>query len=121
MHPKLHLILSQEYKEAATRYTPNDAVASLQLQEINLGSSRIVLVPFARFGDTASFPTVWKDRIMLLDMKNIFLRQMFGQRSGETLSRVEGLPRRYKEIWVDANVGVQFHNPLACAYWDVTT
>lgn len=119
-HPKLILELSKAYKDQQTRYTPNDDMAKLALTEIDLGSSRIVLVPYARFGDSASFPASWKARIMILDHKNISLRQMWGERSGETLDRSGGIAKSYKEMFVDANMGVQFNNPLACAFIDTT-
>lgn len=121
MHPRIHLALSKAYKDDKTRYTPNDDIAKLQLQEINIGSSRIVLVPYARFADRASFPASFENRIQLLDMKNISLRQLWGERSGETPDhRANGYSKRYKEMWVDANFGVQFNNPLACGWGDVT-
>jgi hypothetical protein len=119
MTPEQHLELSKEYKDEAVRYTPNDEIAKLGLKEIDLGSSRIVFVPYARFVNDASFPSMFKNKIFILDMKNISLRSMWGERSGETLDRVQGIPKKYKEMWVDANYGVQFNNPLACAYVDV--
>tara|TARA_R100000995_G_scaffold84922_1_gene65886 strand:- start:8389 stop:9624 length:1236 start_codon:yes stop_codon:yes gene_type:complete len=118
--PKIILKLSKQYKDTLTRYTPNDEIAKLGLKEIDLGSSRIVLVPYSRFGSDASFPAAFANRIFIVDMKNITLRSMWGERSGETLDRVQGVPKRYKEMWVDANYGVQFNNPLACGYIDVT-
>ena len=90
------------------------------ISEIDLGSSRIVLVPFQRFADRASFPASFENKIVLLDMKNINLCQLWGERSGETLSREDGIPKRYKEMWVDANMGVKFNNPLACGWIDVS-
>lgn len=120
MSPKVHLAISKLYKEEKTRYAPNDAIASLSLDEVNLGSSRIVFVPYSRFTDTASFPAEWANKIVLLDMKNINLRQMWAERSGETLDREGGIAKTYKEMYVDANMGVQFNNPLACGYIDVT-
>jgi hypothetical protein len=118
--PRLHLLLSKAYKDERTRYRPNDEVAKLQLDEINIGSSRIVLVPYQRFADRASFPAAFENRIIISDMKNINLCQLWAERSGETLSRTDGIPKRYKEMWVDANMGVKFNNPLGCAWVDVT-
>jgi len=120
MAPKLALELSKIYKDSKTRYTPNDMIARLSLTEVDLGSSRIVFIPYARFTDAASFPAAFANRITILDMKNISLRQMWAERSGETLERTGGIAKTYKEMWVDANMGVQFNNPLACAYIDVT-
>ncbi len=56
MTPRIHRLLSLAYKEQLTRYAPNDEIALLNLKEINLGSSRIVLVPYKRFEDAASYP-----------------------------------------------------------------
>lgn len=120
MTPRVHLALSKAYKDEKTRYAPNDMIAKLGLDEINIGSSRIVLVPYQRFADRASFPAAFENRIFLLDMKNINLCQLWAERSGETLSRTQGIPKRYKEMWVDANMGVKFNNPLACGWLDVT-
>jgi hypothetical protein len=120
MTPRMHRALSLAYKEELTRYAPNDDIALLNLKEINLGSSRIVLVPFKRFEDKASFPGSYENRIVLLDMKNIKRTQLWGERSGDTLKLEDGVPKRYGDVWVDCNMGVKFHNPLACAYLDVT-
>jgi len=119
MTPRMHRALSLAYKEELTRYAPNDDIALLNLKEINLGSSRIVLVPFKRFEDKASFPGSFENRIVLLDMKNIKRTQLWGERSGDTLKLEDGVPKRYGDVWVDCNMGVKFHNPLACAYLDV--
>ena len=119
MTPRMHRALSLAYKEELTRYAPNDEIALLNLKEINLGSSRIVLVPFKRFEDKASFPGSYENRIVLLDMKNIKRTQLWGERSGDTLKLEDGVPKRYGDVWVDCNMGVKFHNPLACAYLDV--
>ena len=119
MTPRLHRALSLAYKEELTRYAPNDEIASLNLKEVNLGSSRIVLVPYKRFEDAASFPSSFKDRAVILDMKNIKRTQLWGERSGDTLKLEDGVPKRYGDVWVDCNMGVKFHNPLACAWLDV--
>ena len=121
MTPRVHRALSLAYKEELTRYAPNDEIALLNLKEVNLGSSRIVLVPFKRFEDTASFPGSFANRIVILDMKNIKRTQLWGERSGDTLKLEDGVPKRYGDIWVDCNMGVKFHNPLACAYLDLNS
>jgi hypothetical protein len=119
MTPRLHRALSLAYKEELTRYQPNDEIALLNLKEVNLGSSRIVLVPYKRFEDGASFPGSFANRVVLLDMKNIKRVQLWGERSGDTLKLEDGVPKRYGDVWVDCNMGVKFHNPLACAWLDV--
>ena len=119
MTPRMHRMLSLAYKEELTRYAPNDEIALLNLKEINLGSSRIVLVPYKRFEDTASFGNAFTNRIAILDMKNIKRTQLWGERSGDTLKLEDGVPKRYGDVWVDCNMGVKFHNPLACAWLDL--
>jgi len=119
MTPRMHRMLSLSYKEELTRYQPNDEIALLNLKEVNLGSSRIVLVPFKRFEDRASFPGSFENRIVVLDMKNIKRTQLWGERSGDTLKLEDGVPKRYGDVWVDCNMGVKMHNPLACAYVEV--
>jgi hypothetical protein len=94
-------------------------MALLNLKEINIGSSRIVLCPYKRFEDTASFPAEFQNRIAILDMKNMKRVQMWGERSGDTLALADGIPKRFGEVYVDSNMGVKFNNPLACASIDV--
>ena len=120
MTPRMHRMLSLAYKEELTRYAPNDEIGLLNLKEVNLGSSRIVLVPYKRFEDAASYPGAFANKIVILDMKNIKRVQLWGERSGDTLKLEDGVPKRYGDVWVDCNMGVKFNNPLACAYLDVT-
>ena len=120
MTPRMHRMLSLAYKEELTRYAPNDEIALLNLKEVNLGSSRIVLVPYKRFEDAASYPASFANKITILDMKNIKRVQLWGERSGDTLKLEDGVPKRYGDVWVDCNMGVKFNNPLACGYLDVT-
>ncbi len=119
MTPTIHRQLSLAYKEELTRYAPNDEIATLNLKEVNLGSSRIVLVPFKRFEDSASFPGSWANKITILDMKNIKRTQLWAERSGDTLALADGIPKRYADVYVDCNMGIKFHNPLACAWLDL--
>jgi hypothetical protein len=120
MTPRMHRMLSLAYKDELTRYAPNDEISLLNLKEVNLGSSRIVLVPYKRFEDAASYPASFANKITILDMKNIKRVQLWGERSGDTLKLEDGVPKRYGDVWVDCNMGVKFNNPLACAYLDVT-
>ena len=119
MTPRKHRELSKAYKEELTRYAPDDTIAMLNLKEVNIGSSRIVLVPFKRFEDQASFPVNFEDKIFILDHKNIRRRQLYGERSGETDGLLQGIPKRYRDIWVDSSMGIEFNNPLGCAEIDV--
>ena len=119
MTPRIHRVLSKSYKDELTRYRPNDTIAILNLKEVNIGSSRIVLIPFKRFEDAASFPAAFANRIVILDMKNIKRCQLWGERSGDTLKLEDGVPKRYGDVWVDTNMGVKLYNPLGCAWIDI--
>lgn len=120
MTPEIHRKLSKAYKEEFTRYQPNDEIAMLNLKEVNLGSSNIVLIPFSRFKDQASFPASFRNRIVILDMLNIKPCQVWGERSGETPDfNSDGTPKRYKDIYVDCNFGVKNNNPLGHGWLDL--
>lgn len=120
MANRVHLALSKQYKDLLTRYRPDDEIAKLQLKQIGIGSTNMVLVPFNRFTDDASFPASFATRIIIADMKNVRVRQMWGENSGETLSRGGGVAKNYTDTWVETTFGVEFNNPLACAWIDAT-
>lgn len=120
MSPRIHRLLSKAYKDELTRYKPDDTIAMLNLNSVNVGSSNIVLVPFKRFEDAASFPAAFRNRIIILDVKNLTRCQMWGERSGETPDlNKDGTPKRYKDMYVDSNMGLKDHNPLAHAWIEV--
>jgi hypothetical protein len=115
--PRIILKISKAYKDAKTRYNPNDKVAKLGLESINIGSTNIVLVPFKRLEDEASFPRSFANQGILLDLMNIKMRQMWDERMGETDDhRANGQRKRSKEFWVDHNFGVEMNNPLASGF-----
>ncbi len=105
--------LSQLYKRSATRYTPNDEIAKLQLTAVDIGSSKIVFVPMRRFADTASFPAAWQNRLILLDQESVSVVQTWGEEMGETLDRRPGGNlQNYQDFWISTTFGVQFNNAL---------
>lgn len=120
MRPKIHRELSKAYKEDKTRYAPDDRTALLNLSEVDTGPTSCVLVPYKRFEDDASFPASFQDRIFILDLNLFTIRQMWGERMGDTLSREDGVPKDYKEMWVESQLGLEFNNPLACGWVDVS-
>lgn len=115
MTPRMHRLLSNAYKEELTRYKPDDTSVMSNLKEVNIGSTRTVLVPYKRFEDPASFPASFANKIITLDHKNIRRCQTWGEMSGETDDLKDGTPKRYKDTWVETNMGIEFNNPLACA------
>jgi len=117
---RIILELSKAYKDDKTRYRPDDEIAKLGLNMVDIGSSKIVLVPFDRFKDTASFPAAFQNRIMIMDMETIRVKQMWGETSGETLAREDGIAKTFKDTWVETTFSIEFNNPLASGYVDVT-
>jgi len=114
--PELHRLLSKKYKEEFTQYAPDDTFAMLNLKQVNIGSSNIVLIPMARFKQRASFPQAFEKRIIILDIENIKPCNIWGERSGVTDALKDGTPKRYSDVYVDCNMGIKFNNPLGCAY-----
>jgi len=120
MNPKWHRILSQAYKDTFTRYRPTDtAITQLQLRMIDIGSSKIVLVPYGRFKDPNSFPATWADRIMIVDHNNIRRWNLWGDEAGETLDRTGGIAKTYKDTWASTQIGVRVNNAQSNAWIDM--
>ena len=106
------LQLSKVYKSLLTRYTPDDEVAKLGLSAVNIGSTNIVLVPYKRFEDTASFPVSWQKMLFLVDHATMTPVQCWGESSGDTLNRVNGGTREnFQDSWVDTTFSCEFNNP----------
>jgi len=119
--PRALLALSNQYKRPLTRYTPDNMLANLRLNSIDIGSSKIVFVPIKRFEDPASFPKAWRSRLFLIDQKNIQPVYFLPEEMGDTLPRVNnGTLKNYTDSWVSATWSMRFHNPLACGYLNVT-
>lgn len=120
MTNEMHRKISNAYKQELTRYAPSDKFAGLNLQSINIGSSTIVPVPFARFNDSSSFPEAFKKRMVILDIENLTPVQMWGERAGQTPDlNSNGTPVRYKDYYIDCNFGLKINNPLANAYLEM--
>lgn len=119
--PRLVHFLAQEYKRSLTRYSPNDEIAKLDLKAIDIGSTKVVFVPMKRFEEPSCFPAAWRSRGILLDQETLSCVQTWGEEMGETLSRVQGGTREnFKDFWVSTTFGVQFNNPLASGFLDIT-
>lgn len=121
MTPRMQNELRKVYTDQLIRYTPeNQALANLHLDEINIGSSRVVIVPFQRFASAADFYSGFENRIVLLDHTTLEKRELWGSSSGETLDRNSGIAKSYKDTWVSCQLGVGMNNPLASGWVDVT-
>ena len=119
--PRLIHFLSQEYKRSLTRYAPNDMIAMLGLNAIDIGSTKIVFVPMKRFEEASCFPAAFRSRGILLDQEAVTCKQTWGEEMGETLSRVPGGTREnFKDFWVSTTFGVEFNNPLGSGFLDIS-
>jgi hypothetical protein len=116
--------LSKIFKDPGLRYTPNDEIAKLDLKEYEFGGMRFVTVPCELFKETSCFPAIWKRRILVLDQETITPVSMRGipTISGEqsTLDKgVQGSREGFQDMYVEAQMGLQFHNPPASFWIDV--
>lgn len=119
--PRVILAISKQYKSPLTRYFPNDDMAKLNLKSIMLGSTEIVFVPIKRFEEPSCFPSAFRSRAILLDMKNIQQTFFLPEEMGDTLSRVNnGTLNAFTDSWIAATTGLEFYNPLGCGWLDIT-
>lgn len=119
--PRMILALSQQYKKEKTRYTPDNMLAKLQLEEIDLGSTKIVLVPMKRFEETSCFPASFRNRLVLLDNMNITCAEMWGETIvDETPDIRSGINQnRFKDFYIDGQLSIEMPNPLSSGIVDV--
>lgn len=118
--PRYILYLSKVYKSSLTRYSPENDMAKLGLNGVDIGSSKIVFVPYKRFEDTASFPVSWQKMLFLMDQNNIMPAQCWGESSGDTLPRQNGGTREnYVDSWIETTFSCEFVNPVGCGIMKV--
>lgn len=115
--------ISKIFKDPGLRYTPNDKIADLNLQEYRIGTMRFVPVPCELFREQSCFPKDWAKRILVLDQESINPVKMKGlpeMYSGTTLDRgANGTREMFKDWYVEANLSLQFHNPIGSFWLDV--
>ena len=63
--------ISKIYKQSLVRYAPNDTIANLNLNKIEMPGMNFVLVPCELFRETSCFPAAWQSRILVLDQETI--------------------------------------------------
>lgn len=109
------------YKDQLVRYDVTGAdkmgstTAPLMLDAIDIGSTRIHLVPIQRFQDTASFPASWQNMIFLLDQKNIEPAYFMAEYMITTPDRRSGINlNTFTNFVMSADFSLYFNNPLAC-------
>jgi len=115
--------LSKSYKEDKVRYTPDNMIANLNLDEIRVGSQRYVLVPCELFKENSVLPEEWATKLLVLDQDSITPVKMTGLphiEVGVTDNKSRGSYRDYEDWWVKAMLSMKFNNPVGSFYIDVT-
>ena len=116
---KLH-DLATVYKEAGTRYAPNDMIANLGLTQYKFGGMNFVPVPCELWRDRSCFPKDWENRLIILDQESITPVKMKGLPFlgvGGTLDRqANGTRENFKDWYIEANLSTKFNNPLGSFY-----
>jgi len=114
---------SEIYKAPGLRYEPNDEIANLKLKRIELGTMNFVLVPCELWKEESCFPSDWNRRVIVLDQETVQPVKMKGlpqMNMGQTLDRKNnGTREDFKDFWVEAQLGLEFNNPLGSFSMDI--
>lgn len=113
--------LQNAYKRTLTRYAPNDMMANLKLNSIEMQGNNIVLVPVQRFQEPSCFPASFANMYILLDQESIQCAELWGERMSNTMDRPSGVNlNTYKDFWVDGNMSITYDNPNAGGFITVS-
>ena len=115
--------LSKIFKDPGIRYSPSDRIADMNLTEYRLGTMRFVPVPCELFKEQSCFPKDWARRMLVIDQETVAPVKMKGlpaMYTGTTLDRgANGTREGYKDWYVEANLSLQFNNPVGSFWIDV--
>jgi len=115
--------LSKVWKEPGIRYAPSDSIADLNLTEYKLGTMRFVPVVCELFKEISCFPADWRRKLLVIDQETITPIKMAGIpqfEMGATLEKgANGSREGFKDWWVQAQLSLEFNNPLGCFWIDV--
>lgn len=120
MAPRVKHYLAQEYKRDLTRYTVGDKTAMLQLDAIEIGSTKVVFVPVKRFEEPSCFPVEFASKMILLDQESITPAFIFPEEMGQTGDRSRGFYNNYIDDWISVTASIYFNNPLGGGWLDIT-
>lgn len=116
------LELSKIYKIPNLRYTESVSGVNLDLEMIELGGAKYVLVPCQLFASSACFPSTWAKRLIVLDQESIRPCKMAGiplLEMGETDNLQNGSREQFVDYWCKAQLSIEFNNPQGCFYIDI--
>lgn len=116
--------LSKIFKDPGLRYAPSDDIAKLDLKQYEFGGMKFVPVACELFREPSCFPADWATRLLVLDQETISPVKMKGlpyMTVGGTLDRgPNGTRENFKDWYIEANLSLEFNNPLGCFWIDVT-
>lgn len=109
--------LSASFKDAGTRYAPNDTVSSMNLTMYKIGSENVVPVPMDIFEAPGVFPALFANSLFVLDWDTITPTCMKGMepiKVGSTLPKDGERSSRegFQDNWIEAMMGIEYVNPL---------
>jgi len=114
---------SKIYKQPGLMYEPNNELANLKLKRIELGTMNFVLVPCELWREESCFPADWARRVIVLDQETVNPVKVKGipqMSMGQTLKRQNnGTRENFMDFWAEAQLGLQFHNPLGSFSLDI--
>jgi len=116
--------LSKAWKEAGTRYRPDDRIGDLNLYEYKIGDMRFVPVATELFKELSLFPAEWKHRMLIIDtdtLKPVCMKGYQPIEMGQTAPKGQmGSIQDYTEWWIQGMLSLMFNNPLSSFYIDTT-
>lgn len=120
-HESLHE-LAKVYKVPGLRYTPTNMTVNLDLQMIEIGGAKYVLVPCELFKEPSCFPAAWAKRLLVLDQDTITPVKMQGFpliEMNQTDDLSKGTMAQYVDFSVRGNFSIEFNNPPASFIIDI--
>ena len=110
------------FKLSQVRYETKTMSINLNLQMIELGSSKYVLVPCELWREESCFTADWQNRLIILDQDTIQPVKLKGVPafwSGQTDNQQKGTREDFIDWWVQGQFGLEFNNPLASFIIDI--
>ena len=122
--PRLINEISKLYKQALTRYRPDDMTINLEINQLIFGGLKFVLIPCMLLQEPSLFPASFANKIFVLDMETIKPCHMKGLPPFEMggtlmLEGPNGTREDFKDLYIQGNLGLKFYNPLGSFTIDV--
>lgn len=98
------------------QYTPNDKVASLNINKWEMGTMEFVPLACPLMGDSTILPEEFANKVIVLDMDTMTPVKLKGLphiEMGQTKDLQEGSRETFKDWWVKANFSMKYNNPAA--------